>query len=260
MKVGRLAGEVAVITGSTGGGLGTEMARVFAAEGAAVVVTGRDETRGRVVVESIDALGGAAVFARADLGDPSAATAVVRVATARFGRITVLVNNAVAMNQRLDGPIAEVPLEVWDEAFRVNVHALLHMCRAALPAMGASGGGAVVNIGSRTAIRGTPNLSAYTATKGAVHALTRSIAVDYAARGIRCNTVSPGYIVGKDRDGQLDADLLASVQAMHLTLPPTTTEVSLAALYLASRESRSITGCELLIDGGGSMARGATIG
>jgi len=256
-RVGRLRGETAIITGSTGRGLGTEIARCFAQEGANVVITGRQVDEGQAIA---DELGPTATFMRADLRDSADCQALVEHAVRTFGGLSILVNNAVSGDTSGDAPLAEVSDEVWERTLAVAVGAVLRLSRHAIPAMVRTGKGSIVNIGSRVAIRGTPSLAAYTAAKGALHALTRSIAVDYAKDAIRANTVAPGFIKGKERDKGLAPERNSWVEAMHLTHPPTTTEVALAALFLASDEAASITGITLVVDGGGSIARGLTLG
>jgi meso-butanediol dehydrogenase/(S,S)-butanediol dehydrogenase/diacetyl reductase len=255
---GRLDGERAIVTGSTGRGLGTEIARVFAAEGAMVVVTGRSEDNGRALVQEIEGRGGTAYFVPADLADRGSCQSLVDAAVGRMAGLSILVNCAVA-SPVADGSITEVSDDVWEAALAINVTAVLHLCRHAIPVMTAAGRGSIVNIGSRVAIRGVPDQAAYTASKGALHALTRSIAMDHAADGVRCNVIAAGYIAGKERY-QPDEDRLEWAQAMHLTRLPTVTDVAIAAVYLASRESEVVTGAELPVDGGGMMARGLTLG
>ena len=249
-----------MVTGSTGLGLGTEIAKLFAEEGAEVVITGRNEENGQRITREIERRGHRATFVQADLSQADASARIVAHTLEIFGKLTVLVNCAVAANQRQDGTALTVSAEHLASSFRVNFLGPFELCRVALSPMIAAGGGSIVNIGSRTAIRGTPNLAAYSSSKGALHALTRSIAMDFAKSGVRCNTVSPGFITGKERDLEMDSERLAWAQRMHLTAPPTTREVALATLYLASDEAASITGFELQIDGGGSMARGLELG
>jgi NAD(P)-dependent dehydrogenase (short-subunit alcohol dehydrogenase family) len=142
----------------------------------------------------------------------------------------------------------------------ITVTAAAGLCRHAIPVMQRAGHGAIVNISSRAAARGTPGLAAYTAAKGALEALTRSITIDYARSGIRCNTVQPGYILHETRDADWSADRRARVQGMHLTRVPTATDVALAAVYLASREAEVVTGVTLAVDGGSTAVRGLTLG
>ncbi len=255
----RLAGERALVTGSTSG-LGKVIARCFAAEGAAVCVTGRNEERGRAVVDDIAGAGGRAVFIAADLEIPDDCQRLVRDASTALGGLTVLVNNAVASSAGGDGPVAEVDPAAWDRILRVNLGGPAFLCRAVIPAMREQGHGAIINISSRAAERGTPRLAAYTASKGGMNALTRSIAVDYAADGIRCNTVQPGYLLHERRDAELDETRRARLEGMVLGALGTAEDVALAAVYLASRESAHVTGITLPVDGGSTAARGLVLG
>jgi NAD(P)-dependent dehydrogenase (short-subunit alcohol dehydrogenase family) len=256
-RAGRLSGKTAIVTGSTGRGLGTEIARCFVQEGANVVVTGRRVDEGMTIAEE---LGPAATFVRADLRDSDECQMLVERSVQVFGGLNILVNNAVSGAMSEDSSVGEVSDEVWERTFAVAVGAVLHLSRHAIPAMVRTGNGSIVNIGSRAALRGTPSLAAYSAAKGALHALTRSMAVDYARFAIRANTVAPGFIVGKERDDGLASERWSWAEGMQLTHPPTTTEVALAALYLASDEAASVTGATLVVDGGGSIARGLTLG
>jgi NAD(P)-dependent dehydrogenase (short-subunit alcohol dehydrogenase family) len=258
--LGRLAGEVALVTGSTSG-LGAEIARSFAAEGARVVVTGRSEERGARVVDEIRASGAEAHFAAADLADAASAAALVSAAREHFGSLTVLVNNAVgAAAPFADAAAGDVAPEVWDAKLRVDLIAPGLLIRAAIPEMMRAGHGSIVNISSRTALRATPRVAVYTAAKGGLEALARSVATDYAKHGIRCNTVRPGYIWHERRDAEITAERRARVEAMHLTRVPNARDVALAALFFASRESETITGAVLPVDGGSSIARAGSFG
>ena len=254
MGGGRLAGEVALVTGSTHG-IGAEIARLFGAEGSGVVVTGRDPARGSAVADAA----GDAVFVPADLADPGAPARLVAAAVERFGRLTVLVNNAVTTDVH-DGPVTRVSDDDWARTLAVNLTAPARLCRHAIPAMAAAGHGSIVNISSRAGQRGSPGYAAYAASKGGLDALTRSIAVDHARENIRCNTVSPGYILNERRDAELDDDRRDRLEAMHLTRLGRASDVAYAVLYLASREAEFVTGIMLPVDGGSSTARARTLG
>jgi NAD(P)-dependent dehydrogenase (short-subunit alcohol dehydrogenase family) len=253
-----MAGERALVTGSTSG-IGRAIAVEFAAQGAAVVVTGRDPGRGAGVVEEITSAGGSASFVAADLNDEDACRALVDETVGRMGSLTVLVNNA-AGNGVGDGPVADVPTEAWERILRVDVTAPMWLCRGTIPHMRDAGHGAIVNISSRQAERASRGFAAYIAAKGALNALTRSIAVDYAGENIRCNTISPGYVLNDRRDADITADRRARYQGMHLTRLGVAADVAYAAVYLASRESEFVTGMNLQLDGGSSIARGLTLG
>jgi NAD(P)-dependent dehydrogenase (short-subunit alcohol dehydrogenase family) len=254
----RLAGEVAIVTGSTSG-LGKVLAEVFAAEGSSVLITGRNAERGAAVAASIEDAGGQASFAAADLTDPAAPQRLVATALERFDRLTVLVNNAVATGAG-DGPVVDVEPAVWDQVLRVNLSAVAWMCRAAIPAMRRAGHGSIINVSSRVGERGTPGLAAYAASKGGMNALARSIAVDYASSGIRCNTLSPGYVLHEARDKALSRERRARLEGMHLTRLAKPQDVAWAAVYLASREAEVVTGITLRVDGGSTAARGLVLG
>jgi len=255
---GRLVGDVAVVTGSTSG-LGAEIARRFAFEGAAVLVTGRNDQRGRAVVDTIAAAGGQAAFAPGDLSDPSVCGRLVQDAEAAFGPVSVLVNNAVASAVG-DGPVTELDADVWHAVWQIDVVAMAALCRTAIPSMLRAGHGSIVNVSSRVASLGTPRLAAYTAAKGAMNALTRSITADYARQGIRCNTVQPGYILHETRDAHLTGERRARIEGMQLTRVPTAADVASAVLFLASSEAEVISGVTLPVDGGSTAVRALSFG
>jgi NAD(P)-dependent dehydrogenase (short-subunit alcohol dehydrogenase family) len=256
---GRLAGEVVVVTGSTSG-LGREVARQCAAEGAAVVVTGRHEERGESVAASIRADGHDAAFVAADLADDASIRALIKRTVKSFGSLTVLVNNAAATDGPRDAPLADITDDAWNRILLVNLTAVARLCRAAIPQMVKAGHGSIVNISSRAAERGTPGLAAYAASKGGLNALTRSIAVDYAKAGIRCNTISPGYIIHEWRDADLTREQHQRLGAMHLTRLGTPQDVAYATVYLASSEAGFVTGINLSVDGGSTVARARVLG
>jgi NAD(P)-dependent dehydrogenase (short-subunit alcohol dehydrogenase family) len=257
----RLAGEIALVTGSTSG-IGKAIATAFAAEGARVAVTGRDTGRGAATVDAMTSVhGGEHVFLAADLSDEVACTGLVDEAAERFGGLTVLVNNAVASTvDDADGRVTDLTARAWEQTLRVNLTAPMWLARAAIPRMIDAGHGSIINISSRAAERASPGLAAYVASKGGLNALTRSIAVDYAAHNVRCNTISPGYVLNERRDADLSDERRARLEGMHLTRLGQASDVALAAVYLASRESEFVTGVNLPLDGGSSAARGLTLG
>ncbi len=254
----RLAGERALITGSTSG-LGRAIAIEFARQGAEVVVTGRDEQRGDAVVADIAAAGGSGSFVGAELADEQACTDLVTTAAERLGGLTVLVNNA-AGGGAPDGPVGDLTTQAWEAILRVDLTAPMWCARAAIPHMRRAGHGAILNVSSRQAERASKGLAAYVAAKSGLNGLTRAIAVDYAADGIRCNTISPGYVLNDRRDADITEDRRARYEGMHLTRLGVATDVAHAAVYLASRESEFVTGINLQLDGGSSIARGLTLG
>jgi len=253
-----MAGERALVTGSTAG-IGRAVAVTFAAQGADVVVSGRDAARGAAVVGEIAAGGGTAHFLAADLHDEAACTALVDSAAELLGGLSVLVNNAAGGDAH-DATVAEMETAAWDAILRVDLTAPMWCARAAIAHMRVTGHGSIVNISSRQGERPSPGLAAYVAAKAGLNGLTRAIAVEEAGRGIRCNTVSPGYVVNDRRDAEIGPDRRAALEAMHLTRLGEARDVADACLYLASRESGFVTGINLQLDGGSSIARGKTFG
>jgi 3-oxoacyl-[acyl-carrier protein] reductase len=254
----RLAGERALVTGSTSG-IGKEVAIEFARQGAAVVVTGRDATRGGEVVDAITALGQRAQFVAAELSSEAECTRLVAEAANALDGLTVVVNNA-AGGGATDGPAGALDTDAWEAILRVDLTAPFWVCREAIAHMQRAGHGSIVNISSRQAERASAGLAAYIAAKGGLNALTRSIAVDYARDNIRCNTISPGYVLNERRDADITTERLDRYSGMHLTRLGVAPDVAHAAVYLASRESEFVTGINLQLDGGSSIARGLTLG
>jgi NAD(P)-dependent dehydrogenase (short-subunit alcohol dehydrogenase family) len=259
----RLAGELALITGSTSG-IGRGIALEFGAQGAAVAVHGRNAERGAAVVEHIRGAGGTAQFFRADISDEAACAQLVTAVVDWADGLTVLVNNAVGGSlsgvETHDAKVGDLDTAHWEFALRMNVTAPMWLCRAVIPHMLAAGHGSIVNISSRQAERPSGGLSAYAASKGGMNALTRAIAVDYGGDGIRCNTISPGYVLNERRDAEITPERRARFEGMHVTRLGEASDVAHAAVYLAGSESGFLTGINLQLDGGSSIARALVIG
>jgi NAD(P)-dependent dehydrogenase (short-subunit alcohol dehydrogenase family) len=251
--VGRLDGKVALITGA-GSGIGRASALLFAAEGAAVVAVDRD---GATAEETAAAVGTAAARGRAlavaaDVSRAADCAAMVAAAEEGFGRLDVVFNNAGVMLPGDDDAVATGE-DTWDTTFEVNAKGVFLGCKHGIPALRRAGGGAIVNTASFVARVGaaTPQL-AYTASKGAVLALTRELAVVHAREGIRVNALSPGPLRTELLMRFLDTEAKRQRRLVHIPMGRfgEAAEIARAALFLASDDSSYMTGAELLVDGG----------
>ena len=248
----RLAGRVALITGGASG-LGLVGAARFAAEGAQVViadVAGPDIAE--AAVETIASAGGEVSFVHCDVSDDGAVAAAVEHTMSTFGALHVLYNNAGVMISDDDDPVT-TPLATYERTMDINVRGVLLGCRHGIPALLASGGGSIVNVASFVAHMGaaTPQI-AYTASKGAVLAMTREIAVIYARRGIRANALCPGPVMTPMLAKFLADDAKRQRRLVHIPMGRfgDPLEIANAALFLASNESSWMTGQSLIVDGG----------
>ena len=247
----RLEGKVALITGA-GSGIGKLTAKLFASEGAKVVVTDVVDDAGQATMEEIRADGGEAAFVHADVSNASDAEAMVRFAVDTFGGLHVLMNNAGIFHPQ-DDSVTNTPDDVWEKTIAINLKGVFLGCKFGIPAMLESGGGSIITIASFVAIVGaaTPQI-AYTASKGGVLAMTREIAVEFARKGVRANSLCPGPI-----ETPLLQELLADParrqrRLVHIPMGRfgQAREIANAALFLASDESSLMTGAALVVDGG----------
>jgi NAD(P)-dependent dehydrogenase (short-subunit alcohol dehydrogenase family) len=244
----RLSGRTALVTGSTGG-LGVAIAKALAADGAFVVVSGRNKSRGDAVVTDIRSAGGDAAFVAADLG--AGVDEVRRVAAtateAAKGHLDILVNNAATL--LTPTPTADVAEQVLRDAFDVNVFAPFLLTGVVAPQMARNGGGAVVNIGSITGLRGAGGSAVYNANKAAIHSFTKSWADEYGSSGVRVNAVAPGPIATERQREFADhvEPMLARLPSRRISTPE---EVAAAVVFLASDDAANIHGAILSVDGG----------
>ncbi len=248
----RLADKVTIITGA-GGGMGRVAASMFAKEGSKVIVAEYGEAAGQETVDLIRAEGGDATFVKVDVSKEADARTMVDHAVATYGRLDCLYNNAGVMPEA-DHSVTDTAVDVWDQVMAVNVRGVFLGCKYAIPAMEAAGGGSIINIASFVALVGcSVPQDAYTASKGAVLSLTRSLAVQFGPKGIRSNAICPGPV-----ETPLLMDWLVKDEAakqLRLARNPTgrfgkPEEIVHMAVYLASDESRWTNGASLVVDGG----------
>jgi NAD(P)-dependent dehydrogenase (short-subunit alcohol dehydrogenase family) len=251
----RLDGKVALITGSTRG-IGRAIAERFAFEGASVVVTGRTEPAGTAVEQAIRDGGGAATYVQSDLAREDDVARAVQVAVDRYGALTTLVNNVAPTDLvgpgRGDRSLAEITDGAWDSIMTVALKQLMWCARYAVPHLAAAENASIVNISSAASMRGTPGLDAYTAAKGAINALTRSLAVELAPQGIRVNTIVCGMVLTSDGAFKMMEHPVIgpATRALHLTRLGLPEDIANVTLFLASDEAAYITGVNLPADGG----------
>jgi len=247
----RLEGKVALITGA-GSGIGREAAVRFAAEGAAVVCADRDEATAAATAGAIAGAGGRATATPADVARAADCEAMIAVAEATYGKLDVLFNNAGVMLHD-DGGAVDTDEAVWDLTMDVNAKGVYLGCKYGIPALLRSGGGSIINTASFVARLGaaTPQL-AYTASKGAVLALSRELAVIHARENIRVNALCPGPLRTELLMSVLDTEAKRRRRLVHVPLGRfgEAAEIANAALFLASDESSFVTGTDFLVDGG----------
>ena len=247
----RLDGKIALITGG-GSGMGKVASSLFADEGAGVVLTDVADAAGEAAAAEIVAAGGEALYVHADVSREADAKAMVDAALDRFGRLDVLYNNAGVMLPE-DGSVDGTDASVWDTTLDVNVKGVAFGCKYGVPAMIGGRGGSIINVASFVAWMGAAtSQTAYTASKGAVLAMTREIAVEYARKGVRCNALCPGPIETPLLMQLLSDDAKRQRRFVHIPMGRLgrAEELAKAALFLASDDSSFMTGASLIVDGG----------
>jgi 2-hydroxycyclohexanecarboxyl-CoA dehydrogenase len=251
--MGRLDGKVAAITGGASG-IGEATVRRFVAEGARVAFCDRDAERGKAIAAELTSAGAQVTFTHADVGTEAACLGFVNGAAAHFGRLDILVNNAgIRKYEKVD----QASVDSWNEILSVNLMSFVNCAKAAVPQMRKTGGGAIVNLASvRSVVAGGGNLQ-YDTTKAAIAGLTRGLAADHSAEGIRVNAVGPGPIFTPFHARRIAAagetveqyNAKAAVGTM-MKRPGRAEEVAAAILFLASDDASFVTGALLFVDGG----------
>jgi len=249
--MGRLEGKVALISGGAKG-MGEIEARMFAEEGASLVIADILDDRGENLASEISEISssGGCVYVHLDVRNMSEWNTVVETAIKTFGKLDILVNNAGVTSRMM---LLDTPEEDWDRVLDINSKGTFLGIKATVPAMRESGGGSIVNISSQMGLVGGDFSSPqYQASKGAVRLLTKSVAVQYAAENIRCNSVHPAPIetdmtAGMRADKEKFADMIRRIPMGRYGKPE---EVAYAVIYLASDESSFVTGSEVVVDGG----------
>jgi NAD(P)-dependent dehydrogenase (short-subunit alcohol dehydrogenase family) len=259
----RLAGKVAIVTGGAGG-IGTATAHGLAREGAAVAVVDIDEAKAAEVAEEIRRTGARAIALGGDLADEHTARNVVQSTVAEFGQVDILHNNAALTASSFlsrDTTVCEMSLDVWQRSLDVNLGSQLLMCKHTVPEMRKNGGGSIINMSSGAALSGDRTRLAYGVSKSGVHTLTMYVATSEGKHGVRANTIVPGLILTDAVRAHLSEDIVGGLS--RATLTPYLGEpedVADLVVFLASEQSRYITGQMISIDGGMSAHVGLDTG
>ncbi len=256
--MGRVAGRVALVTGGASG-IGRASALLLAKEGAAVVVADIQDDAGKDVVAAIQKAGGDAIYLRHDVADEDAWIGVVAETKRRFGKLHVLVNNA---GIAIAGSVLTMTLADWRRQQAINLDGVFLGVKHSLPLLRESGGGSIINISSLAGLKGSPTLAGYCATKGGVRLFTKAVAMECGAArdNVRVNSIHPGIIEtpiwlgivpGANQPGANAPNLDAiSEQIVPIGSKGVPEDIAAGVLYLASDDSRYVTGTELVIDGG----------
>ncbi len=248
--MGRLAGKVAIVTGG-GGGIGSAVVRRFVSEGAKVAVADVFMDSANAVAEP---MGDAALAVQFDAADPASVEALIETTVGHFGRLDILHNNAAMTDPAkhpLDTDAVTIPIEIWDEIIDINLRGYLLGCKYAIPHMVKGGGGSIINTASNSGTAGDLARIAYGASKGAIITMTKYIATQHGRQNIRCNSVAPGVVLTEALAATVPG--LADIIKRHILTPEFGVPDDIAALvaFLASDESRYITGENISISGGG---------
>ena len=250
----RLENKIALITGS-GSGIGKVAALKFAEEGAKVVIVDINDKAGRQVASEIKRRGQHAYFLRCDVSNAVEVKDVLDVVSKEYGGLNVLYNNASVYLPNEDGFITHISENAWEKIIGINLKSIFNFCKSAIPLIIKSGGGSIINTASSAGVIGIPNCDAYTATKGATIALTRSMAVEFGPQGIRVNCIAPAAIktpmLAQSNPDSIEFD---EKRFLGLRTPlrryGTPEEIANLAVFLASEESSYVNGAVIAADGG----------
>jgi NAD(P)-dependent dehydrogenase (short-subunit alcohol dehydrogenase family) len=253
----RLEGRVALVTGATYG-IGTTIVERLAEEGAAVVFTGRSKDKGNDIEQRLRDQGSQVLFAQGSVAVEADVQAAIAAAADTYGSLTIVVNNAAATDMtgpgRPDSHVEEISNEAFDTVLNTGVHGVLWTCKHAIPLMKAAGGGAIINISAASSVRAIEGRPGYQASKGAINALTRQIAVDYGLFGIRSNAIIVGFT---PTGGEIISRMVeneAFINAVRRSIPSprlgSPRDIANGVVYLASDEGEYVNGVLLPIDGG----------
>jgi NAD(P)-dependent dehydrogenase (short-subunit alcohol dehydrogenase family) len=248
----QLAERVAIITGAASG-IGKAAAKLFAREGARIVIADLDEANGQKVVADIVAGGGAAVFVRTDVSKADDARRVAATALEKWGRIDILYNNAAPTRlcNEHDRAVHELDEAVWDQMIDVALKGAFLMAKHVLPTMMKQKRGVILNTATINALVAEASCDSYTAAKGGIIALTRGMALNYAKHGVRVNTISPGYVITEcQMDWYQNPKARAAAETLHLTRLGKPEDIAELALFIASDKAEFMTGSNVVMDGG----------
>lgn len=246
----RLKGKVAIVTGSTSG-IGIGIARLFAAEGAKVVICGRREAKGQAVVDQIQSEGGEASYHFMDITVTESIEQLFADTAEKYGKIDILVNNAANVGLK-DGRVDELTLEMWDAVFQSDMRGTFYSTKCVIPYMEKNeNGGSIINIGSMASCSGDLSSTAYACAKAGVNTLTQYTALQYGKQNIRCNCVRPGLIITPENDARVPQALkdifTSNIMVNRYGCPE---DIGYMCVYLASDESSYVTGQIINVDGG----------
>lgn len=251
----RLANKTAIITGA-GRGIGLAAAQAFVREGARVVIAEVDEQLGQNAEDQLRTAGGEATFFRTDCASSADVQALIARTESLYGHLHVLYNNASVYLDQVDGPVTELAEETWAKILAINLNSVFLCCKYGLPLMIRSGGGSIINTGSSASQIGIPDCDAYTASKGATVALTRSLAVEYGPRKVRVNCIAPAAVrtpmlasSNPAQSGDFDEERFLKLRTP-LRRYGSAEEIARVAVFLASDESSYLNGAVLVADGG----------